>query len=87
MAVIIPYAPDGRTPFTFQATVGGRSVFGTVFYNHYANRPYLQLKDQTGVIDYFPLVNSPDDFDINLAIVLPAGSLVYRRSTNSFEAT
>lgn len=87
MTAFIPFNPDGRVPFTFQATVGGARVFGTALYNLYANRYYLQLTDNQGIVASFvPLVGSPDDFDINLALPFAPGKLVYRVSTNQFEA-
>ncbi|MGK0739948.1 hypothetical protein ACSFCX_00105 [Yokenella regensburgei] len=88
MTTTIPFKPDGKTPFSFQATVGGAKLFGTVPYNQYANRYYLRLTDGQGqVVWYVPLVGSPDDYDINLAHPYAPGALVYRVSSNQFEAT
>ncbi|UAN38025.1 hypothetical protein KGP18_08920 [Enterobacter asburiae] len=84
----IPFKPDGRTPFSFQATVGGVNVFATVPYNLYASRYYVRLRDSQGrVISNVPMVGSPDNFDINLALPCAPGTLVYRVSKNQFEAT
>ncbi len=44
----IPFKPNGQSPFTFQATVGGIKVFGKVPYNLYANRYYVNLTDGQG---------------------------------------
>lgn len=83
----IPFKPDGKMPFAFQTTVGGIKVFGTVPYNLYANRYYVRLADGQGnVMCYVPMVGSPDDYGINLALPCAPGSLVYRVSTNQFEA-
>lgn len=83
----IPFKPNGKVPFTFQATVGGMKVFGSVPYNLYASRYYVKLTDgQGGVICYVPMVGSPDDYDINLALPCAPGTLVYRVSSNQFEA-
>ncbi|EGT3137597.1 hypothetical protein NPF39_001039 [Salmonella enterica subsp. enterica serovar Uganda] len=88
MTIFIPFKPDGKAPFTFQTTVGGARVFGTVPYNLYANRYYLQLTDGQGnVVTYVPLIGSPDNYDINLALPFAPGALVYRVSSNQFEAT
>ncbi|HBV7900215.1 TPA: hypothetical protein OW273_001536 [Citrobacter freundii] len=88
MMVIIPFKPDGQTPFTFQSVVGGIKVFGTVPYNLYANRYYVKLTDGQGkVITYVPMVGSPDNYDINLALPCAPGTLIYRVSSNQFEAT
>lgn len=88
MSMSIPFRPNGRTPFTFQASVGGVKVFGSVLYNLYSNRYYVRLTDGQGrVISNVPLVGSPDNFDINLALPCSPGTLVYRVSKNQFEAT
>lgn len=88
MSTNIPFRPNGRTPFTFQASVGGVRVFGSVPYNLYSNRYYVRLTDGQGrVISNVPLVGSPDNFDINLALPCSPGMLVYRVSKNQFEAT
>ncbi|MGQ3662686.1 hypothetical protein [Citrobacter braakii] len=88
MTTTIAFTPDGRTPFTFQATVGGAKLFATVPFNIYAQRYYLRLTDGQGsVVSYVPLIGSPDDFDINLALPFAPGTLVYRVSSNQFEAT
>ncbi|ELU6036683.1 hypothetical protein SCG61_001008 [Salmonella enterica] len=86
--VTIPFKPDGQTPFTFQATVGGMKVFGSVPYNLSANRYYVKLTNGQGaVIVYVPMIGSPDGYDINLALPCAPGTLVYRVSSNQFEAT
>ncbi|MFZ4220797.1 hypothetical protein [Enterobacter ludwigii] len=85
---IIPFDPTSDTPLTFSATVGGTAVYGTVLFNIYAQRFYLRLtggSNQTLV--YVPMVDSPDDFDINLALPLAPGKLVYRASTSNIEAS
>ena len=88
MTITIAFNPDGKTPFSFQATVGGAKLFATVPYNLYANRFYVRLTDGQGrIVSYVPLIGSPDGFDINLALPFAPGSLVYRVSTNQFEAT
>ncbi len=87
MTTLIPFKPDGKAPFTFQATVGGARVFGSVPYNLYANRYYLRLTDGQGnMVSYGPLIGSPDNFDINLALPFSPGTLIYRESINQFEA-
>ncbi len=88
MTVMIPFKPNGQAPFTFQASVGGTKLFGTVPFNLYANRYYLKMTDGTGAtVVYVPLIESPDDFDINLALPYAPGALVYRGSSRQFEAT
>ncbi len=59
----------------------------TVPWNQYSRRYYLKLCDGQGkTVVYVPLVASPDDYDINLALPYAPGKLVYRASTNQFEA-
>lgn len=88
MTAFIPFKPNGQAPFTFQATVGGVKLFGVVPFNLYANRYYLKLTDSTGAtVVYVPLIESPDNFDINLALPYAPGSLIYRDSSRQFEAT
>lgn len=88
MTTFIPFKPDGQTPFSFQAVVGGVKLFGSVPWNLYANRYYLKLTDATGAtVVYAPMVESPEGFDINLALPCAPGTLVYRESSRQFEAT
>lgn len=88
MKTTIPFRPDAKKPFTFQVTVGKTKFFGRVPYNHYSKRYYLELKDSKGnVISFTPLIASPDDHDINLALHCGEGTLIYRGSSNQFEAT
>jgi len=79
------FMPNGSTPFEFQASLGSTNYFVKVLYNNYANRYYVQGTDSQNNVAFFaPMVASPVGYDINLAIGF--GSLVYRLSTNSFEA-
>lgn len=87
MATIIPFKPSNNEPFQFTVTVGGVNLFATVPFNLYSNRYYLKLTDNTGdTVVFCPLVGSPDDYDINLALAFSPGSLVYRVGSNQFEA-
>lgn len=84
----IPFKPNGHAPFSFQAVVGGVKLFGSVPWNHYANRYYLKLTDGTGkTVVYVPLIESPENFDINLALPYSPGTLVYREGSHQFEVT
>lgn len=88
MTTYIPFKPPANKPFTFQATIGGTQLFGTVPFNLYANRFYLQLKDgKNQIVVYMPLIASPDTYDINLAIAFTPGKLIYRASSSQFEAS
>ncbi|EAS2833359.1 hypothetical protein EHB58_09450 [Salmonella enterica subsp. enterica serovar Hull] len=87
MTAIIPFKPDGREPFQFTVSVGGVTLFATVPYNLYSNRYFLKLTDGQGsVVSYVPLIGSPDNYDINLALAYAPGSLIFRESRNQFEA-
>ncbi|WP_337049953.1 hypothetical protein [Serratia fonticola] len=84
----IPFKPNPHAPFTFTATVGGQSVFGAVIYNLYARRYYLKLTGGNNQpLVYVPLIASSDDYDVNLALPLAPGTLIYRASTRNFEAS
>ena len=85
---IIAFIPDGKTPFRFQATVGGNKLFASVPYNQYSRRYYLKLTDSSwNTVSFTPLIASPDEYDINLAPGYPGGSLIFRESSNQFEVT
>ncbi|MBP2171012.1 hypothetical protein J2125_004204 [Erwinia toletana] len=88
MTTYIPFRPNDQLPFSFQATIGGVDLFASVPFNLYANRFYLKLVDGQGnTAVYLPLIDSPDDYDINLALPWAPGSLVYRASSRQFEVT
>lgn len=88
MTTIIPFKPNRQAPFSFQASIGGVKLFATVPFNLYANRYYLRLTNSTGAtVVYVPLIESPDDFAINLALPYAPGTLIYRGSSRQFEAT
>jgi hypothetical protein len=88
LTTYIVFQPASEQPFTFRARVGGHQLFCSVPWNHYARRYYLQLKDSLNcVVASVPLIASPDDFDINLALPFAPGTLVFRDSTQQFEAT
>lgn len=86
MVTTVAFKPNGNTPFTFRALVGGTELFASVPYNLYASRYYLKLTDNSGSVKvYVPLIASPDDDDINLALPYAPGMLVYRASSAQFE--
>lgn len=88
MTTLIPFKPNGREPFQFTVTLGSITLFATVPYNLYSNRYYIQLKDSSGdVVVYTPLIGSPDEYDINLALSYAPRKLVYRESSNQFEVS
>ncbi|WP_237929981.1 hypothetical protein [Buttiauxella sp. S19-1] len=88
MTQIIPFKPNGKVPFSFQVTVSGVQLFGTVPWNMYANRYYLKLTDSTGAtVVYVPMIASAEFYDINLALPYAPGALIYRESSRQFEAT
>lgn len=87
MTVMIPFSPNGREPFKFTVSVGGNTLFVTIPFNLYSNRYYVSIRDGGGeTVVYCPLVGSPDNYDINLALPYAPGSLIYRVSKNQFEA-
>lgn len=87
MKQLIPFIPNGITPFGFATTIGGTKYFIRVLYNNYSNRYYVQATDTNNQVAFFtPMIGSPEKYDINLALVLGSGLLVYRKGTNNFEA-
>jgi hypothetical protein len=88
MTVSTAFTPSDKAPFRFTASIGGQTFFITIPYNRYANRYYVQISDTNNtIVIYTPLVASPDNYDINLALPYAPGALVYRESTKNFEAT
>lgn len=88
MTVTTAFTPSDRAPFRFTASIGGQTFFVSVPYNRYANRYYVQLNDTSNtIVIYTPLVASPDDHDINLALPYAPGTFIYRANTKNFEAT
>lgn len=87
MMTKISFTPSDDGNFNFTASIGGQTFFISISYNRYSNRHYVQITDTNSVVVIFtPLVGSPDDYDINLALPYAPGSLVYRVSTKNFEA-
>nr|CBA72518.1 conserved hypothetical phage protein [Arsenophonus nasoniae] len=83
----ISFNPTDKQQFQFQCSLAGETV--TVFtpYNNYSNRYYVKINDSSGNTRVFmPLVFSPDNYDINLAIPFEPGTLIYRSSMSHFEA-
>ncbi len=88
MTTYIQFTPQPDRPFTFTAKVGSETLFASVPFNLYSNRYYVQLKDgKNQIVCFVPLIESPDGFDINLALPYSPGKLIYRASTRQFEAS
>lgn len=85
---IINFNENSDTQFSFQCTVNNNNLFVSVPFNNYSNRYYVKINDNAGNTKVFmPLIGSPDDYDINLAIPFEPGKLIYRISMSRFEAT
>lgn len=83
----ITFTPNSREVFTFTVEINGETFYASTPYNHYDNRYYVQLKNGNNeVVTYVPMIASPDGYDINLALAFAPGLLVYRASSNNFEA-
>ncbi|OKP31366.1 hypothetical protein [Serratia fonticola] len=88
MTTYINFIQSDKAPFRFTASVGGQTLFITVLYNLYSNRYFVQATDDNNsVVLFTPMVASPPGSDINLALPYAPGTLIYRESTNNFEAT
>lgn len=88
MTTYIKFVPSVKAPFRFTANVGGKTLFISVLYNLYSNRYFIQAADDSNkVVLFVPMIASPPDSDINLALPYASGKLIYRESTNNFEAT
>ncbi|MNE14399.1 hypothetical protein D3C76_1403370 [compost metagenome] len=88
MTTYTTFIPSDKAPFRFTASVGGETLFITVLFNLYSNRYFIQATDgNNSVVLFVPMIASPLDSDTNLALPFAPGSLIYRESTNNFEAT
>ncbi|PHI31157.1 hypothetical protein [Budvicia aquatica] len=86
MTTYVQFNPSDAGPFRFTANINKQTFFITVPYNRYSNRYFVEFRDRNNNIAmYVPLIESPDDFDLNIALPFAPGSLVYRASTNNFE--
>lgn len=84
---IINFTPSNNVQFSFQCTVNNNSLFVSLPFNNYSNRYYIKIDDSSGNTRvYMPLISSPDNYDINLAIPFAPGSLIYRGAMSRFEA-
>lgn len=82
----IPYEQQQDEPFKFRARLNGADYFCTVLFNFFASRLYLQIEDASGRLRSFkPMIGSPVGYDINLALTLAPGKIVYRAGVNQFE--
>lgn len=86
---VIPFNPSPAANFEFQATLDGNLYTVICTFNAYGQRYYFAIYDLTQtVVLSRPLIESPDDFDINLiAIFFQTSTLVFRDSSQSVEIT
>lgn len=85
---IINFEPNDNVQFNFQCTVNNNNLFISIPFNNYSQRYYIKINDSTGNTRVFmPLISSPENYDINLAIPFEPGLLIYRGSMSRFEAT
>jgi len=84
----VTYQQRDNQPFKFRARLNGADFFCTVFWNFYASRLYLKIDDASGRTRSFrPLIGSPVGTDINLALNLRPGKIVWREGVGQFEVT
>lgn len=91
MTVYTQFTPSAQSspPFQFAPSVGGVDYIVTTTWNVFGQRWYLNIYDSNGNrLKTAPMISSPVDSDILIApsIFGSNGSLVYRESSNNFEA-
>lgn len=69
---------------TTNITINGTMYVINLFWNFYGGRYYFSLETNNEIQLYRPLIGSPDDANINLALGL--GTLVFRSSKSQFES-
>jgi hypothetical protein len=91
MTTHIPFTPSNLSTPPFQAAV---TLDGTLYtlatqWNLAGQRWYINLTNSSGVtVWYGPLIGSPMDYDILLALGLfTTSTLLYRADTGNFEVT
>lgn len=91
MTAIVSYVQQTTQIFQFNVTLA--DVYGNiqsytlaVTWNLYGQRYYLSCyTQQNAVVFCVPLMNSPDNYSINLAAGYFSTSIVFRESTQNFE--
>lgn len=88
MTTFIPFQPSATQNFTVNVTLDGLPYVLIVTWSLFGNRWYINILTPQGVIvvQSYPLVGSPDDYDINLLTAwFTTSTMVFRESTNQFE--
>lgn len=89
MTTYTQFSPAPDQPFQFSAELDGATYNVIVTQNLFGQRWYVNVYDNTGnLIISFPLIASPNTYDISLIATLGFSStLIYRDSTNNFEVS
>lgn len=88
MATVIPFTPSNANtpPFTANIVIDGSPYILSAYWLVYAQRWYVKLTTNVGsLIQFAPLIDSPDDYNIELFPGLFQESVVYRSSSNQIE--
>jgi len=89
MTTLTQFNPSQSTPFQFNLVLDGTNYVASSPWNLYGQRYYIQIYDTSrNLVMCRPLIGSPPEYDINLALgYFTTSKLVYRVSTNNFEVT
>ena len=89
MTTYTQFAPALNQNFSFQPTLDGQQYNVIVTWSLFGQRWIVNVYALNGTLVFQkPLVASPDDYDINMAInYFVTSTLVYRDSTSNFEVS
>ena len=91
MTTIVQYNPQpfSSPPFQDNFVLDGANYTGVATWNFAAQRAYFTLTDSNGNIAWNgPLIGSPMNYDIPLALgVFQTSKIVYRSDNQQFEIT
>ena len=91
MTTLVQFNPQpfSSPPFQQTFTLDGQNYQGTATWNFAAQRWYFTLIDSSGnIIWNGPLIESPNGYDIPLALGIFTDSVIlYRDTTGNFEVT
>jgi hypothetical protein len=80
------FIPSATQKFQFSPSLDGVTYTAVCPWNNFAQRYYISIYDSYGNLKCnVPVVESPDDYDINLIFGYFDTKMVYRASTSSFE--
>lgn len=88
MTTVTAFSPTPLAPFQFPATLDAVEYNVIVTWNTYAQRWYVNVYDQSGVlIVAIARVGSPPGYDISLVAGYFTSKLVFRQDKQTFEVS